>query len=73
MVNGIIVELLCTNPSCRYSENKLESRQALVSAVSSGTRTFKVPKSCALCKSPVELIDFHSGTVKVLKKEEEIQ
>lgn len=62
---GVVVNSLCTNPDCTYSQEKLVTKASLVYAVSSGSCTFKVPKACPRCRAPIEVLNFVSGEVEI--------
>jgi len=63
MNKGVIARFLCVNPDCNYSEEKLEVKSTLNN--SGGKLNFKVPSVCPKCKSPIELINFVSGSVTI--------
>ena len=62
---GIIINMLCTNPECPYSDDKLRIKNA-VTISGTGKATFDVPNSCPRCKSPLELLTFQSGSVEIV-------
>ena len=66
MINkGIVINLLCCNPSCNYSDKKLVIKKTLQVSESTGNCQFKIPKSCPKCASPLELLNFISGSVEI--------
>jgi len=68
MVNkGIVINMLCENPSCSFSEEKLVVKNPLNIVESSGKCSFSIPNSCPKCKSPVELLNFVSGSIEIEK------
>jgi len=64
MNKGVVVNLLCQNPDCQYSEEKLKMESA-VNITGSGTCSFKILKSCPRCKTELELINFVSGSLEI--------
>ena len=65
MNKGIVISMLCTNPSCTFSEQKLKIKQAFTIAATSGRCVFNMPKCCPKCKSGIELLSFVSGSVEI--------
>lgn len=63
MKKGVVVNYLCTNPSCDLSENKLEIKEPLT--MLGNTARFNTLKCCPKCKSGVEMINFVSGVVEI--------
>lgn len=61
---GIVINMLCCNPSCSFSENKLIIKSPL-NISSGGNCSFKMPQVCPKCKSAVELLNFVSGSVEI--------
>lgn len=62
---GVVIYLLCENPSCSFSEEKLVIKQPLVVSGSSGKCNFSFPKECPKCKTSLELLNFVSGSVEI--------
>lgn len=68
---GIVIRALCTNPSCSFSENKIEIKQALNKVNQTGKYSFQVPQSCPKCKSEIEMLGFVSGSVEIIPDDKE--
>lgn len=65
MNKGIIISLVCQNPSCEFSEKILVKKTTLAVTKSSGKASFEIPKNCPKCKSELELLSFISGSVEI--------
>ncbi|MHA1381425.1 MAG: hypothetical protein ACTSRG_23910 [Candidatus Helarchaeota archaeon] len=65
MNKGIVLNFLCQNPSCSYSEEMLKIKQPVNIVKASGNCSFKIPTSCPKCKTEIELINFVSGSIEI--------
>ncbi|MHA1381185.1 MAG: hypothetical protein ACTSRG_22685 [Candidatus Helarchaeota archaeon] len=65
MNKAIVLNFLCVNVDCNFSQEKLQIKQTLNIVESSGNCSFKIPTCCPRCKSPVELVNFVSGSVEI--------
>jgi len=68
MNKGIVVRYLCTNPSCSFSEQKLEHKSSLV--ISGASARFKLLNNCPKCKGGLEMLNFVSGSVEITPDDE---
>jgi len=63
MDRAIILSYLCTNPSCGFSEKKLQFKTVLKGK--GKTLSFDNLNDCPKCRSELELLKFNSGSVEI--------
>jgi len=61
---GVVITFMCINPDCNFSHEKIVIKKP-VSITGNNKFSFTAISSCPKCKSPVEMINFVSGTLEI--------